>query len=166
MIQSYPSVELTPHLWVPQRISYDMVGRTAKRNIATIRLSSGHLDQLLWPARRCLGAGVTPRVTSGREGHFSLIVFLDIPQDVTKNPQIGSPVAPLLRAGKPVLVLSPYSTYDDYSVLSRPPRSSSFTRRAGLRVHDPSPSGLALPVYKSSLRRVSWFLPIPIPIRT
>ena len=27
-IQSYPSVELTPHLWVPQRISYDMVGRT------------------------------------------------------------------------------------------------------------------------------------------
>ena len=28
-IQSYPSVELTPHLWVPQRISYEMIRYSA-----------------------------------------------------------------------------------------------------------------------------------------
>jgi hypothetical protein len=28
-IHSYPCVELTPHLWVPQRISYDKVGGIA-----------------------------------------------------------------------------------------------------------------------------------------
>ena len=54
-IHSYPSVELTLHLWVPQRISYETVGYTVPAQLEPEAVGYGadpppcHLASATWP---------------------------------------------------------------------------------------------------------------------
>ena len=76
-LHSYPSVELTPHLWVPQRISYEMIGHNMEEEIEMIIRTNHHPRLFLKKANQPVSAvRLTPYKTHKLVARLSGLVIL------------------------------------------------------------------------------------------